>query len=132
MEKGNTVPGRMSSISEELEARKVTGSLGKPQLSAVAKQSEWELALGLQAVGALEPRSKGVTAQTGLLDGTLAASRGSANSEVRTPAEGQTIPEGQRWPGWELFETPDLADTVSIQCRHLGQRWWVVWRRGGL
>lgn len=50
----NAVPGRASSVSREVEARKVTGSLGKPQLSAVAEQSEWESALGFQAVGALE------------------------------------------------------------------------------
>lgn len=48
MEKGkNTVPGRMNSISKEVEAQKVTGCLGKTQLSAVAEQSPWELTLGL-------------------------------------------------------------------------------------
>lgn len=54
MEKGkNTVPGRMNSISKELEAQKVTRCLGKTWLSAVAEQSPWELTLGLQAMGAL-------------------------------------------------------------------------------
>lgn len=43
----------MSSVSKEVEARKVTGALGEIAVCA-AEQSEWELALGLQAVGALE------------------------------------------------------------------------------
>lgn len=110
--------GRRCSRKDELSKQggggpKGHGPFGETSVSAVAEQSAWELALGLQAVGALEP------GETGPLDGALAASRGSADGEVRTPAEGQIILEGRQWPGWELFETPDPADSVST---HLGQR----------
>lgn len=50
--RGNTVPGRVSSVSKEVEARWVTGFRGKLGVAA-AEQGAWELALGLQTVGDL-------------------------------------------------------------------------------
>lgn len=79
-----TVPGRVSSLSEEVEAQKVTGSVGKPGLSGVAEQSEWELALGLQAAGALEFGKQGTDHSEPSRTGPGSQWRGHTGSRVRT------------------------------------------------